>query len=410
MKLRELRVDGYKNLSECSIPLRDFNIVVGPNNSGKSNLLEVFQIIKYLCFGSQHEREGFLWGLDDLRHNRPGVRFWTHVRPKLSVGVTFDTVVNGEPWAVDYDVVLHRSPKAESRGFEEERLKGKPQSRRGPATTYLRRDGGGLVLLGRRKHPIQGTTSAISAVSVLYPEVEGLSPELATFLRDIDILGQTVTYALSPEAIRSSLDRESRAGASRVSSLGLLPALDKLFQCKAKRELFRETVCSILDLDDLRFDVLVPASKAAEADQGRGDLRVRMCTIRTGAGEFPDLTQFSDGTLIVLSLVAAIVLEDKTSGITCIEELENCLHPRAQERLLRFLKSNSDRWQLLITTHSPYLVNGADPDDLLVAVAKPDGSRFLKPGDQKSVEELLKRGRMSFGDLMANNFHDLLKA
>ena len=45
MKLKEIRVDGYKNLINCRIPLGDFNVLVGPNNSGKTNLLETISIV-----------------------------------------------------------------------------------------------------------------------------------------------------------------------------------------------------------------------------------------------------------------------------------------------------------------------------------------------------------------------------
>ena len=39
MKLKQIRVDGYKNLINCEVNLGDFNVLVGPNNSGKSQSL-----------------------------------------------------------------------------------------------------------------------------------------------------------------------------------------------------------------------------------------------------------------------------------------------------------------------------------------------------------------------------------
>ncbi|MGO9147350.1 MAG: AAA family ATPase, partial [Desulfomonilia bacterium] len=32
-------IDGYKNLIDCDIDLHNLNVIVGPNNSGKSNFL-----------------------------------------------------------------------------------------------------------------------------------------------------------------------------------------------------------------------------------------------------------------------------------------------------------------------------------------------------------------------------------
>ena len=39
-KITQIRVDGYKNLFDCVVDLNDFNVLVGPNNSGKTNLIE----------------------------------------------------------------------------------------------------------------------------------------------------------------------------------------------------------------------------------------------------------------------------------------------------------------------------------------------------------------------------------
>ena len=63
MKLKQIRVDGYKNLINCEVNLGDFNVLVGPNNSGKSNFLELFHIFGGICFGSEAIREVLLEGL-----------------------------------------------------------------------------------------------------------------------------------------------------------------------------------------------------------------------------------------------------------------------------------------------------------------------------------------------------------
>ena len=93
----------------------------------------------------------------------------------------------------------------------------------------------------------------------------------------------------------------------------------------------------------------------------------------------------------------------------CIEEPENCLHPAALEKLLRFLQDNAHRWPVLLTTHSPYLVNGVKPEDLIVSSIDETGAaRFRRGFDRKAVSRLLKSGYMSFGDLLVTNFEEVL--
>jgi predicted ATPase len=415
MKLREIRLDGYKNISECRIPVRDFNVVVGPNNSGKSNLLEVFRTLWGLCFGPTEERQSFFHG-GPFSFRDPRWFGLMHPTDKaLSIGITLETEVDQEPWNVEFDLTVRRSfakEEGESCGFQTEVLRAKQPSKTGPAKTYLHRTGKTLTI-GTKTLDIPADTSALSALPVLYPEAKGLSPELTTFLNDVHAVSKTTTYALSPEALRQHLADETASWEPRVPGFGLLPAMDEIFSAKDKGKwaLFKETVMDILDLEGIQLiahDRSVPDAKG----EGRGNARkyrTRLCLI-TRKGDYSLIEEYSDGTLIVIALLAALILRDRKSGPTCIEELENCLHPMAQEKLLRFLQSNASRWQTIVTTHSPYLVNGVDPDNLLVAVVDEQGySRFQKPADRKAINELLKSGYMSFGDLMADNFKDVLK-
>ncbi|MCX5683594.1 MAG: AAA family ATPase, partial [Planctomycetota bacterium] len=96
--------------------------------------------------------------------------------------------------------------------------------------------------------------------------------------------------------------------------------------------------------------------------------------------------------------------------IICIEEPENFLHPAALEKLLAFLQDVAHKWPILLTTHSPYLVNGVRPQDIIVAVVDDTGStHFEKPRNRKAITERLNRGYMNFGDLLVTNFRDMLK-
>jgi energy-coupling factor transporter ATP-binding protein EcfA2 len=409
MKLRELRIDGYKNLVDCTIPIADFNVVVGPNNSGKSNLLEVFQLLWGLCFGAEHERMWLLMGIDLARAG-----FHPPARPHLAIGVSFEARVNGEIWVVDFDMKVRRSvPRAKDEqpgGFESETLKAKQPSKTGPAATYVRREGKTLTV-GGKDYPISIATSAISAVPILFPEPGVLPEELSVFLSNIHSIARTSTFAFSPEALRNNLAKEIVTSDYRVSSFGLMALMDDLFKHKDKGSLFTETVCDILELDALHFQASDVPMEKAKVGQPAASQRARFCLIRRKGGDYSNLAEYSDGTLMVIALVAGLILQNKTTGLTCIEELENCLHPRAQEKLLKFLKDNSNQWQLIVTTHSPYLLNGVDPADVLVAqVDEHAGTHFVKPEDRKAINELLKKGHMSFGDLMVNNFRDVVKA
>ena len=125
---------------------------------------------------------------------------------------------------------------------------------------------------------------------------------------------------------------------------------------------------------------------------------------------YAELREFSDGTISVVALLVGLFSQEAHKPpITCIEEPENFLHPAALAKLLAFLQDTAHKWPILLTTHSPYLVNGVRPQDIIVAVVDDAGStHFEKPKKRKAINERLNRGYMNFGDLLVTNFRDML--
>lgn len=66
MKLKKIEIKNFKSLKDCPIDLRDFNVVVGPNASGKTNLVELFKLLRKIYV----DREPFpfldWWGYDNV--------------------------------------------------------------------------------------------------------------------------------------------------------------------------------------------------------------------------------------------------------------------------------------------------------------------------------------------------------
>jgi len=117
------------------------------------------------------------------------------------------------------------------------------------------------------------------------------------------------------------------------------------------------------------------------------------------------IEEYSDGTLLVAAILAALLYKKRSGPILCLEELETCLHPAALEKLLRFLQDHSDKWPVLITTHSPYLLNGVRPEDVNVAVVDETGAtHFEKVESSRQLREYLNKNLMSFGELLSSDF------
>ena len=410
-KITQIRVDGYKNLIDCKIDLNDFNVLVGSNNSGKTNLIEAIQMLGVIAFSTGDISEDVLSGKVGFspRLTSSISHLTSYADKPLTLGVCFETEIKRQKWIVDYEVKIQCGDSENVKaGYLYEHLKAKPKSRTGPFATYIKRTPEKLTL-NKRPSSIARGVSALTAMRTLYPEFKNLKPELKTCLILLLDLWITPVFAIHPSSIRSSIDSGSEYQNWLVSSFDPLLMIDRMKEDGTNYEVFTEMLCEILDLEDVNFvahDIKAPATKSKKVPTSK---RSRLMTIKRKGSDYVNVEEFSDGTFLVIALLAGILSPGDSAPLICIEELENYLHPAAIDKLLQFLKDYSSERQILITTHSPYLLNAVRPEDVNVAVVDETGAtHFEKLNDRKKIEDRLKHGYMNFGDLLVSNYEDIL--
>ena len=115
--------------------------------------------------------------------------------------------------------------------------------------------------------------------------------------------------------------------------------------------------------------------------------------------------RMSDGTLQFLALLSLIFAPTELGApLFCVEEPENHLHPRMLESLVELQQQRqrelgSDAAQLIITTHSPHLVDLVTLDDLVVVEKEEGATRCVRPSSKKHLRDLLEREELGLGDL-----------
>jgi predicted ATPase len=106
----------------------------------------------------------------------------------------------------------------------------------------------------------------------------------------------------------------------------------------------------------------------------------------------------SDGTLRFLALTLIAYLPEE-NRVYLIEEPENGIHPRALEAVYQSLSSVYHS-QILCATHSPLLLNMAEPHHLL-CFSHQDGATTIIRGDQHPFLKDWKK-EVSLGNLLAS--------
>lgn len=107
----------------------------------------------------------------------------------------------------------------------------------------------------------------------------------------------------------------------------------------------------------------------------------------------------SSGTLRVLALMTALH-EDSAGGLVGIEEPENNIHPTALEGFAEHLLDASGRMQLLVTTHSPILLNHLpDPSGkCVVRRFEVQGTEVVREAKPQGVVRALEASGFGLGE------------
>ena len=107
----------------------------------------------------------------------------------------------------------------------------------------------------------------------------------------------------------------------------------------------------------------------------------------------PILAKFaSDGTLKLLAYLTLLYDPDPPQ-LVGIEEPENQLHPRLLPELAEECRSATGRTQLMVTTHSPFFVNGLRPEEVWVLYRDAKGyAQARRTADMPGVKDFMSEG------------------
>ena len=107
--------------------------------------------------------------------------------------------------------------------------------------------------------------------------------------------------------------------------------------------------------------------------------------------------RLSDGTLRYLCLLT-VLCNPEPSSIICLEEPETGLHPDIISEMADLLIEASERSQIIVTTHSEILVDSlTDIPESIIVCEKPEKSTQLRRLDSKELGPWLEKYRL--GDL-----------
>jgi predicted ATPase len=334
--LSKLRVQHYKSLFDTEVDLEPLTVFIGPNGSGKSNICESLAILSR-----------FLESLIKIgEDNQSSVNIFDHASRFISVN---SRGIESKFWQgkLDYLSIDARTASQAENFFIIEDENNRLRRSRNILDLSIRLDyHQQTVSLKTSDNGDSGAQNQANLlrdflVSRVYPD----SP-LASSLKRVSI------YDFAPTALSMDVgnsDSMYRTGAGIAYSL-----VDILHNNRANFDELEE-----------RLVRLVPNIKRILLPRGESQSFELELIDRYSEHHIP-ASDISDGTLRILAFLTALYQED-TPSIICFEELENGVHPWLLHKMMELLKIvstegiNGKPVQILITTHSPVLLDYVEP-------------------------------------------------
>lgn len=363
-RLTRLRVSGFRLLQSVELDLtHPFAVVVGPNQSGKSSLLEALQLLSEAARGE----------LSEALVRRRGGLGSILTRGGRSTVVTLEVDL-GSPHSPPLRYLLSVTPVgAYDFAVADERLS---QHVNGQWEPLLTRRGPQAFLAGLSLAVPNERESMLSQLGLAYPVIEAVRTSLAAIA--IYPYFRTGAAWADPEAVPMRRPVRLEPGARLGRSGDNLAAA--LFSLRDERPPDWEEYLGIVrlafpNLKDLRMPAV-----------SRGTVQLFWDDT---SGQSFDASELSDGTLSFLSILCAIF--QPGSALIAVDEPEQHLHPDALRRLVGAARSLSDRQPILFTTQSDALIGLLDeaPESVVVASRSPEGSVLVRP-DLDQLHEWLK--------------------
>jgi predicted ATPase len=417
--LNRINVQAFRSLYDITVTPSRLQVVVGPNNAGKSNLANAIDFV-----GDVHRygleiaisRQG---GFENIafrrmRRTRQPLRIdlsatldsgdiplfahlgrSPHRLPRdvrLTVRHAFEVDAESQAIAAniavrtellevslmtdDDDFVVGRVDRSGSDTVLDFKRPPPRSSLRAYAESVLRPD-----TIDSLRHMIDENTSA---TELTLRQVALVSPALRQFER---ALSRSRVFQFSPLECRRSGVPTPNAQLDRHG--GNLPAL--VFHMQRHRKAsWRRT------LDAMRR--IIPGLDRIEV-AFTSDRRLTLQFFEHGVRRPWTSQEVSDGTIQALALIASV--NDARTPVAVVEEPENSVHPWIVRSFVDAI-TDGDTKQVIITTHSPIIIDHVAPNQIVVMWRDAGGRSNLMPLDHLEADAMMlwEQGKVGTFELL----------
>jgi len=434
LKLKELHIKNFKSLRDCKLKLRNFNVLVGANATGKTNLVDLFMLLRKIYVEKDINPFRYWWGYQNAVWDRKeeldiSVKFlFDYINGNKTYKVSFETTFTGrggkfeivrEKLEINSDFSLELIPgriRSEYKGdyaklipkIMEDFLK---EERENLIVSELRED---KIVIDHIITPSQSLTLlnlSLTATMTLYhykninialcylifPSQSSVAI-LSPLVKPAEFYNEKFQFPLAPLIIKEI---------SNLISKTLILKLN-INEIKRPSPLKREDwlIEDGSNLNSVLYNLYLKGNRIPDriatlilylfpninlGFSVTEDQRVYL-KVQEDSLELPPAC-IADGLYKLLAILTALELKP---SLLIIDEVENSLHPETLEKLLDELKSSETT--VIITTHSPIVVDMTDPADLVIVEKVAGETKFRRIENPEEVKKKLKEAGITFSE------------
>lgn len=385
MNLKRIRVNGYCNIKNTSINLNQLSSILSLNNYGKSNLFT--SIVFGLSFIQQHPRIKQTMMNDNK--SRPCLK--DNVDDLFSFEIEcLETTINSQAniiYSYSFEWPSYKNGYKGRIVSECLKIKNCSQS----ATTYIKRENDSAFYksskTGRCSTKIQISESDLVLNKLLayddlfyqttIKQLHNINVYIdrhfdssygygITFMSEQELTDLTLKPELNiPKTLYRIKESHNDKYQLLINSfISLFPSIKNIYVEEISNKNFLQKTKK-----QTNDDKTIPFSDKYYL------LFVEDKNLATSI----NFSQMSDGAQRVLLLLTFVVLAQINNyDLICIEEPENSIHPGLLKKFLFTVTELAENTKLLFSSHSPYLINYLNPENIYLGITNDYGLAILK--------------------------------
>ena len=416
MPITSISVTNFKSFREMTFRPDSFNILIGSNASGKSNLIQVFIFLRDIAKYGLGNAISLQGGVDYLRNTviGPSEELSFHIEYLLEdkkrdiIGVRGQSPVCFEPGRIMYEFSLGFINSRSGYQVSSDRLHVDGeffmtslggQESLGSGTIRITQLEGELRyrlelppgfslrdedlfphLFQKMEIPV---TRLIANIPMTVPGI----PPLEWIFRGIKV------YDFDPRLLKKAAPMVGKTELEKDGN-NLAIVVKNICEDPHRKKAYLNILRDMLPfVDDIAVEKFLDMS-----------LFMKIREVYSGKKYIP-ASMISDGSINIAALVAALFFEERP--VTIIEEPERNIHPALVSKLIGLLKDASRKKQIIVTTHNPEMVKYVDLGDITLVTRDKDGfSHISRPIDKMEVRAFLEQD-IGIEELFVQNLMDL---